>query len=302
MSDTSSDSKLEDLMAAMDVVDTLRHDETIVARELDQDGRRERLMTRLKELYAAQGIEVSDQILQDGIAALEQERFKYTPTEHSWRTRLAHIWVSRKRWSKPIGFLGVLGSVFSGYYYISDVLPEQQTRAQLPQQISSTTNSIIAIAKSSEVIDQAMERKRYADALLDQQEYESASGVLVELQSVQERLAQTYSVRVISRQDESSGVWRVPPNNPSGRNFYLIVEAVDANNTVVELPMLNEENNQTEKVARWGLRVPESVFYQVAADKQDDGVIQNNKVGSKHRGELAPNYSIETLGGTITQW
>jgi len=34
---------LEDLMAAMDVVDTLRHDQSLAERELDGDGRRERL-------------------------------------------------------------------------------------------------------------------------------------------------------------------------------------------------------------------------------------------------------------------
>lgn len=302
MTKAHEDAKLEDLMAAMDVVDTLRHDQTVVARELDQAGRRERLLARLKEMYLAQGIEVPNHVLKEGIRALEEERFKYTPVAPSWKTKLAHIWVSRKRWSKPIGFLGVLGSVFSGYYYINDVLPERQIRSELPQQISATTNSIIAVAKSQDIVAQSMDRKRYADSLLEQQEYTGAQEVLTELELVQERLSQTYSMRVVSRQNESSGVWRIPPGETGGRNFYLIVEAIDSMNKVIELTVFNEENNTSEKVGQWGLRVSEETFYQVAADKQDDGVIQNNLVGKKNRGELEPQYSIATTGGTITQW
>jgi len=302
MTKAHEDAKLEDLMAAMDVVDTLRHDQTVVARELDQAGRRERLLARQKEMYLAQGIEVPNHVLKEGIRALEEERFKYTPVAPSWKTKLAHIWVSRKRWSKPIGFLGVLGSVFSGYYYINDVLPERQIRSELPQQISATTNSIIAVAKSQDIVAQSMDRKRYADSLLEQQEYTGAQEVLTELELVQERLSQTYSMRVVSRQNESSGVWRIPPGETGGRNFYLIVEAIDSMSKVIELTVFNEENNTSEKVGQWGLRVSEETFYQVAADKQDDGVIQNNLVGKKNRGELEPQYSIATTGGTITQW
>lgn len=302
MTKAHEDAKLEDLMAAMDVVDTLRHDQTVVAWELDQAGRRERLLARLKEMYLAQGIEVPNHVLKEGIRALEEERFKYTPVAPSWKTKLAHIWVSRKRWSKPIGFLGVLGSVFSGYYYINDVLPERQIRSELPQQISATTNSIIAVAKSQDIVAQSMDRKRYADSLLEQQEYTGAQEVLTELELVQERLSQTYSMRVVSRQNESSGVWRIPPGETGGRNFYLIVEAIDSMSKVIELTVFNEENNTSEKVGQWGLRVSEETFYQVAADKQDDGVIQNNLVGKKNRGELEPQYSIATTGGTITQW
>ncbi|MDA7737951.1 DUF6384 family protein [bacterium] len=302
MTKAHEDAKLEDLMAAMDVVDTLRHDQTVVAWELDQAGRRERLLARLKEMYLAQGIEVPNHVLKEGIRALKEERFKYTPVAPSWKTKLAHIWVSRKRWSKPIGFLGVLGSVFSGYYYINDVLPERQIRSELPQQISATTNSIIAVAKSQDIVAQSMDRKRYADSLLEQQEYTGAQEVLTELELVQERLSQTYSMRVVSRQNESSGVWRIPPGETGGRNFYLIVEAIDSMNKVIELTVFNEENNTSEKVGQWGLRVSEETVYQVAADKQDDGVIQNNLVGKKNRGELEPQYSIATTGGTITQW
>ena len=297
--------KLEDLMVAMDVVDTLRHDQAVVARELDTDGRRERLLVRLRDMYKAQGIEVPDHVLQEGIRALEDERFKYTPVAESWRTRLARIWVSRRRWSKPIGFLGVLGSLFSGYYFVSDVLPEQQLRSELPDRIVVATNAVIALAKDPSVVEQATERKNYADSLLASGQYEQAQTVAKELEEVQKTLGQFYTIRVVAKPNEPSGVWRIPPNQQLGqdaRNYYLIVEAVDDRQQVVELHVLNEEDNTSKRVTQWGLRVSQDTFFAVAADKQDDGVIQANKVGIKERGYLKPQFSIPTPGGTITQW
>ena len=44
----------------MDVVDTLRHADRLVERELEGDARRAALKQRLREIYAGQGIAVPD--------------------------------------------------------------------------------------------------------------------------------------------------------------------------------------------------------------------------------------------------
>ncbi len=66
---------LDELMLAMDVVDTLRHKELMLAREVEADDREQRLLARLREIYTGQGIEVSDDVLKQGVAALQEERF-----------------------------------------------------------------------------------------------------------------------------------------------------------------------------------------------------------------------------------
>ena len=106
----------------------------------------------------------------------------------------------------------------------------------------------------------------------------------------------------MSRPDELSGVWRVPQRNPQARNFYIIVEAVTPDGTVLELPVTNEEDGKTYMVNKWGLRVDEQLFRQIAADKQDDGIIQHRRFGIKHRGALAPEYLMPTTGAAITSW
>ena len=302
MATDKASAPLEDLMVAMDVVDTLRHEESMVARELDGEARRQRLLERLREIYSAQGIDVPDQVLQQGIQALEQERFQYKPVARSWRTRLAHMWVSRARWGKPLLFLLVVGAIMFAVYFAMEVLPKQQLRSQLPNQVDASIAAIIAKAKNPEVIERASQLADDARIALDQDNLSDAQQSSEQLASIQRQLNQSYRIRIVSRANQNSGIWRRPTNNSGARNYYLIVEAIDADNKVVEVDVLSEEDNSRARKKVWGLRVDESVFHAVAADKQDDGIIQGNVVGEKRVGYLEHDYLIETSGTTITEW
>src|SRR5690348_1859396 len=95
---------LDELMLAMDVVDTLRHKELVLARELTAEDRDAKLLAQLREIYTSQGIEVTDEILQRGVDALREERFVFTPPAPSFSHTLAYAYVSRGRWGKAVGF------------------------------------------------------------------------------------------------------------------------------------------------------------------------------------------------------
>ncbi len=300
MSETNK-APLEDLMAAMDVVDTLRHQQGIAERELDAESRRQRLLKRLQDMYQAQGIEVPERVLLEGIAALEEERFSYTPVPPSWRTKLAHMWVGRKRWGRPIGLLAVIGSVFFGVYFTTEILPRSQLRGSMPGDIAQQLDRIKTLSKNPAVTTQSQQIAERAKVALNSDDLEQAQTELSTLQDLSERLSQAYTIRVISRPQESSGVWRIPPNGKA-RNYYLIVEAIDRNNKVLELSVVNEENNKTKRKKTWGLRVSEQTFHKIASDKRDDGIIQGNKVGVKKAGYLKPEFSVPTTGATITEW
>ena len=92
--------QIDDLMLAMDVVDTLRHNQDLVLRELDEPRREAELIDRLREIYRGQGIAVPDSVLHEGVRALKESRFLYTPPAPGWRTTLAHWWVRRHRIGK----------------------------------------------------------------------------------------------------------------------------------------------------------------------------------------------------------
>src|SRR5215470_12737122 len=92
---TGQTPKLDEVMLAMDVVDTLRHQEDLVEKELGQENRDEALKARLRQLYEGQGLEVSDHILDEGIQALRESRFVYTPPPPSFARTMARLWVRR---------------------------------------------------------------------------------------------------------------------------------------------------------------------------------------------------------------
>ena len=92
--------KLDDLMLAMDVVDTLRHDQRLVERELSAASSDDAMIERLREVYKGQGIEVSDRVLEEGVKALKEKRFSYEPPRPSLARSLALLWIGRARQAK----------------------------------------------------------------------------------------------------------------------------------------------------------------------------------------------------------
>jgi hypothetical protein len=289
---------LDEVMLAMDVVDTLRRRERLAETELDDLGREEDLKERLRKIYAAQGIDVPDHVIAQGVAALKEGRFTYSPPPRSLATRLARIYVKRGDWGKWVG--GILGVMILAavIQYVSFVAPN----AALPDDLARVHTEAIALAGD----DQARETlELYFGAglsALRNDDTEGARLALRELETALTTLGQEYSLRIINRPGEQTGVWRVPDLNTNARNYYILVEAVDPTGRVLRVPIRNEETGETETVAVWGLRVDEETFNSVARDKQDDGIIERDRFGYKARGVLVPRYDMRTTGGAITRW
>jgi hypothetical protein len=144
--------------------------------------------------------------------------------------------------------------------------------------------------------------ERDGQAALARSDVVGARSSLASLTGLRDQLVTTYSVNVISGANETSGVWREPVNNPNARNYYLIVEAVQPDGNRVSVRVVNEETGKAETVTRWGVRVPESFFQAIRNDNVDNGIIENNPVGTKARGELDPRYVFPKEGGAITSW
>ena len=289
---------LDEVMLAMDVVDTLRRRRRLVERELDAEGREQDLKQRLHKIYAAQGIEVPDHVLEEGVAALKEERFVYSPPSESLATRLAQLYVSRAGWGKWV--MGSLAALLVAWlvYHFAVVIP----RIQLPERLEAAYQSVVEVMESDEAGHQAEQLYKSAGTALSNGDEEAAQTALQSLHDLRSMLEQAYTLQIVSRPGEKSGVWRVPEANPKARNHYIIVEALAADGRTLEVPVVNEENGRTERVSKWGLRVEKAVFERIAADKQDDGIIQQRQFGVKQSGQLKPDYRVPTSGAAITQW
>jgi hypothetical protein len=301
---------LDDVMLAMDVVDTLRHRQLILAKELGGEERKAALVARLKEIYSAQGIEVPDAILEDGVKALEEKRFVYDPPKDSFQIRLARAYINRGRWAPPILFVAGAAAFLTAAYEFGFERPREaaaeRTRVELtidlPKEIAAARDEALALAG-----DDAARRRietAYQDGVAAAAAADAAGArkATEELGLLRGDLAADLTIRVVSGPNSTSGVARDNVARPGVENFYLIVEAVDAAGRPHPLEIESQEDRRTARVANWGVQVPEAEFYKVAADKQDDLIVQDDVVGKKPRGTLTPAYDIPTAGGAILEW
>lgn len=294
--------KLDDVLLAMDVVDTLRHRERLVDQELNAAAREEQLIARLKEIYGAQGIEVPDKILKDGVKALEEQRFAYKPPENSFSVKLAKLYVRRKHWlPAATTFTGAIIALVVGwqvFWAMPQAAEWQKMPAEIERLLEQGQQLAIEPAVDAELAGVAAEGQR----AVANKDHGAARAQVETLKAMNEQLALDYDVNIISRPGQASGVWRYSVRNPAEKNYYLIVEAVAPGGRVITLPVTNEETNKTSRVNEWGQRVMKETWDKVAAEKSGSGVILNDTLGHKSRGQLEPTWDQPTPKGAITDW
>jgi len=289
---------LDDIMLAMDVVDTLRRRERLVLKELNEAGREEDLKKRLRDIYAQQGIDVPDHVIEQGVAALKEDRFTYKPPRAGIARRLARIYVRRGRWGKWVGgglAAGVLGLAANYFMFVApqDALPEELARRHA---------EVEAIVASDHARTVSQQIRDAGSTALRNEDTEAAKAALERLDQLRMALEQEYTIQIVSRPGAQSGIWRIPDLNQAAKNYYVVVEAVGPTGERLDVMVENEETGKSERVGTWGVRVDEVTFNAVKRDKQDDGIIENDRFGFKRRGYLKPAYEMPTSGGTITRW
>jgi len=301
---------LDELMMAMDVVDTLRHQDTLVERELDETRREAELIERLRAIYKSQGIEVSDEVIRQGVVAIKEDRYVYTPPKPGLGVTLAKVWIARGTIGKVAGAAVLaLGLAGAGWWFAIEQ-PRQAEAARIEQELKViiprglTAGHQEALAEAKVEAARAKANQILADGQAALRRGDAAGGLkaITDLEALRATLAQEYWLRIISRPGEQTAVWRVPQRNPNARNYYALVEAVAPDGRILSLPILSEEDGRSETVSKFGVRIAPDVFNTIANDKRDDGIVQRNRLGEKKRGELDVTYAMPVMSGYITKW
>jgi len=301
---------LDDVMIAMDVVDTIRHHDDLVRREINEPERENDLIARLREIYRQQGIEVSDRVLIEGVRALKESRFTYVPPPRSWRRTMLEAWAGRRRYGAIAAVaLGLVGAA-GGYQYYAVTRPAQisaeQTRVEisetLPKSIRSAYADILSVATDPEIKPQADRLLADGERAIRDKDEAAMRRLSNDLGRLRNDLLLEYTLRIVSRPGDTTGVWRQPPRSAATRNYYLIVEPITPDGRKIKLPIRSEETGETSTVDKFGVRVPEATWSAVAEDKRDDGIVQRNRFGIKRRGTLKIEYLMAHDDGAITKW
>ncbi|TYC65130.1 type II secretion system protein M [Stappia sp. BW2] len=306
---SNSDAPLDDLMMAMDVVDTLRHEEGQVARELKSDERDAAMVERLRQVYASQGIDVPDHILKAGVEDLKRDRFVYSPPSAGFQRTLAMIYISRSTWSKWLAAaLAIIIVCFAAWYFIVK-LPAQRAEADLqarlqalPATYSELVERIDTLTENTEVEATAERLATDGNLALSDGNNEAAFKAEADLRDLAGRLQEVFEVRIISREGEPTGVSRIPESNPDTENYYIVVEAVDPDGKILDRKIVSEESSEAELVDKWGQRVSDTIYNAVRRDKMEDGIVQKGVLGQKRRGELDIKWRTGVQDGAITKW
>lgn len=300
---------LDEVMLAMDVVDTIRHQEGLAVRELGQADRDRALKDRLRQLYESQGLAVTDDILEAGIAALKESRFTYTPPRPGFDVTLARLWVRRGAVAKVVAAVALVAVLAGGWFAWSSGEADRAAEAArteltetLPARLDAAVAAARAEARDSAAVTAVDTAEADARAALVRQDAEATRASVAALETLRAELVRTYQIRVVSRPGDPSGVFRIPDVNEGARNYYLVVEAVTPDGSVLSLPVTSEEDGQTRTVAKWGVRVPEAVFDRIRRDKEADGIVDEAVIGEKPRGSLGVAWSVPVGGGSITEW
>jgi hypothetical protein len=298
----TTDRKLDDVLLAMDVVDTLRHRTRIVDMELNAQAREEQLIVRLKEIYGAQGIEVPDKILKDGVKALEEQRFVYKPPDNSFSVKLAKLYVRRRHWLPAATTFTIAVMALIAGWQLLWAMPQAAEWNRMPGEFSRLLQEgqdlAVEPAVDADLANVAAEGQR----AIANDNHGTARKQLALLKDMNDQLALDYNLRIVSRQGEDTGFARQSRSNPQIENFYILVEAVSRDSRVLKVPITNEETQTTKRVTMWAQRVTEETFDKIVTDKRTDQIVQNDILGHKDRGYLRPTFDMAVAGGAITDW
>ncbi len=301
---------LDEVMLAMDVVDTLRHRQDLVERELAGEAREAALVEKLRDIYRHQGIEVSDAVLREGVKALAESRFSYTPPPPSLKRSLALLYVRRRKWGPAVlAILLALILGLGGYFLAWQPIQNAQAEAArielsetLPARMDELYAAVFEETKVQQAVVQAEDLRSRGKIAAAEGDRAGVDRAIAGLTALRDRLRQEYTLRIVNREGQRTGFWTFPEINTAATNFYVVVEAIGSDGKPLSLPITSEENGQTETVAMWGVRVPESTYRAVEADKLDDGIVERSTVGIKQYGFLDVDYVMPVLGGAVTRW
>ncbi len=288
-------------MLAMDAVDRLRHEQSIVLGELNSSTRHDQLVQRLRNIYAEQGIDVTDDLLHEGVQMLEQERYRFQPQGGYLPRLLARIYINRARWLRPALMLALVISLFS---YVGNQFSPSLTHSPNPYpHIKLRAAYVEAMGRTegqglNNKIDAIYHQGRSA---LDAGNQQAVTDAIASLNNIMQEVGRGYSLRILSEPGTQSLLLRTDETTGQ-KTHYLLVEAVDHFDRALALDVRSSEDGKMYNVKRYGVEISPATYNRLVNDIADDGRLSSTTVAVKQPGNANLDYSIPIGPRIITQW
>ncbi|MBY3157195.1 hypothetical protein HFO56_33260 [Rhizobium laguerreae] len=372
---------LSETLLAMDIADTIRHDDRMREFEMTDGDRRRAAIERLRKAYEAQGDVVSDGVLERAIVKLDEDRFVHKTMGRGPRRLFWTGFVRRGRYSRNVAIAAAACAVVYGGWTVGYdqlvIKPRLEAERRLAIQMEVIPHNLASTVEYAEGVarrlrdDAAIERidsqRKGVEAALAARDAEEAERGILTIRAVGQELkhredgvrlvadadAMTsgpiskatdadaraalvdiasqmrdaalrgdlasyskaadrfksfagyiltpYKIQIVDRHGTPAGV-EVTHNESGSKAWYQVVEAVSPSGTVYPLEIRDRQTGKTKPVSVWAIRISYDVFIKGKKDKQSDGVIDDNIVGTKPAGTMKINWNFETDGQTLNEW
>ena len=178
----------------------------------------------------------------------------------------------------------------------ADAALERHTRlGALEAEVAGLHAAVLAEAAEDLVRERAGELAREAESRVAARDVTGLDDAARRYRDLLDAVSMEYRIVV------TGGVWRYPGNARDVRNHYLLVQALGTDGEPVPVTIRSEEDGETRRVRQWGERVPQEVYDRVAADRADNGIIDDEEFGFKARGFVTAERRYADIG-QITEW
>ena len=263
---------------------------------------REATIRDIQLMYEELGDLVDADTIEKALDEYLSQRYAFTPAPKGLRRNLALLYIKRG-WVATRVILPTAAAatiVWGGFAYVEGVNQRMQeleaaALVTLEVDVERLHEAVLASAAEDLVRERAAALDLQAESQLAAQDADALERTAERFQNLHDLVAAEYRIEI------TGGVWRYRNNNRNARNHYLVVRALDADGRAVTVPIRNEETGATARVREWGERVPQEVYDRVAADKQDNGIIDDEEFGFKRRGFITAERRYPDVG-QITEW
>ena len=270
---------------------------------------REATIRDIQVMYEDLGDLVDRDVIEKALDEYLSRRYAFRSPPRGMRRTLALLYVRRGRIARRVLLpaAGVAALAWAGFAGVQMAEQRAEARAAAAQiernarfgtlqaDVQRLHAAVLAAAVEDLAVERAAELGRTAEAQIAARDVDGLGQTVRSYDELYDLVATEGRIAI------AGGVWRYDNDNRDVRNYYLLVEARDPDGRPVPLTIRNEETGASERVAAWGERVPKAIYDRVAADKEDNGIIDDDDFGLKRRGFITVERGYPDVG-QITRW